>query len=359
MYMNSAVSIRLPIFTIHGNHDDPCGLEYKSNIDMLSENNLVNYFGKITNFEEIEVEPVLFIKGETKIALYGIGHLKDERLNIAFEEKKIRFKRPKTDPETWFNILVIHQNRFKGLHWGVSRRQSLTEDTIPGFFNFVLWAHEHEWIPRPYEWEDTGVHFLQPGSTVQTSLIEAEGRPKMGFLLEVYKTGFKLSERPLTRYRPLIFQTIELADSKIDKKDTHKVEKYITDIVDKMIEKANLLWKNRPKEFELPLIRLKIEGTGYEVIRWKRLASFFTNKIANLNDFLQFYKKSSNQFKNNISAGAELLDQKKPKRDYPDGPVIDDFEDLQPGFDGVGNLLEDSDSNKQMIERMVSLKQSN
>ena len=352
--MNPALSIRLPIFTIHGNHDDPCGLEYFSNIDMVSSNNYVNYFGKITNIEEIVVDPILFYKNETKIALYGIGHLKDERLNIAFEQKKIRFRRPKGDPESWFNILVIHQNRYKGLHCGVSRRQSLSEDTIPGFFNFVLWAHEHEWIPTAYEWEDTSVHFLQPGSTVQTSLVESESRPKMAFLLEVYKTGFKLSERPLSKYRPLIFQTIELADSKIDQKDTQKVEKYISDIVNKMIDKANILFKDRPESFRLPLIRLKIEGSGYDVIRWKRLASNFADRIANLNDFLQFYKKSINPFRHDLTSGAENINQKKPKRDYPEDSILDNFENLKPGGDGFVALIEDNDSHKQMIEKMVS-----
>jgi len=61
---------------------------------MVSVNNYVNYFGKVKNIEKIEVSPILFTKGETKIALYGIGHMKDERLNIAFETKNIKFKRP-------------------------------------------------------------------------------------------------------------------------------------------------------------------------------------------------------------------------------------------------------------------------
>jgi double-strand break repair protein MRE11 len=57
-------------------------------------NNYVNYFGKVTNVEKIEVSPVLFVKGNTRVALFGIGHMKDERLNIAFETKNIKFLRP-------------------------------------------------------------------------------------------------------------------------------------------------------------------------------------------------------------------------------------------------------------------------
>lgn len=66
-----------------------------STLDQASTNNYINYFGKVENIENIVVKPVLFQKGNTKIALFGIGHMKDERLNLAFEEKKIKFKRPK------------------------------------------------------------------------------------------------------------------------------------------------------------------------------------------------------------------------------------------------------------------------
>ena len=86
--------MKLPIFSIHGNHDDPSGLEFFSSLDQVCINHYVNYFGKIKNIEQIEITPILFTKGETKIALYGMGHIKDERLNLAFESKNIKFKRP-------------------------------------------------------------------------------------------------------------------------------------------------------------------------------------------------------------------------------------------------------------------------
>ena len=158
--MNENLSVSLPVFIIHGNHDDPSGLEYLSNIDLMSQNNYVNYFGKVTNIEDIEVVPILLRKGSTKIALYGIGNMKDERLNMAFENKKIKFKRPLKDKDQWFNILVLHQNKYKGMHLGVSRRNSITEGMIPKFFHLVVWAHEHESIPQVFECHETGVHFL-------------------------------------------------------------------------------------------------------------------------------------------------------------------------------------------------------
>ena len=68
--------------------------------------------------EKIEVKPILFTKGKTKVALYGLGNMKDERLNYAQENNNLSFKRPLKDngnpDESYFNLLVVHQNRFKG-----------------------------------------------------------------------------------------------------------------------------------------------------------------------------------------------------------------------------------------------------
>ena len=110
------MKIKLPIYIIHGNHDDPNGLEYLSAIDQFSVNNLLNYFGKIKSIEVIKVSPIKFEKGGTKVAVYGIGHRKDQRLNIALEEKKVEFE---PAGEGFLNILVLHQNRYKGLQLGV------------------------------------------------------------------------------------------------------------------------------------------------------------------------------------------------------------------------------------------------
>ena len=42
------LNVGLPVFTIHGNHDDPSGEEDLSAIDVLAATNLINYFGKGT-----------------------------------------------------------------------------------------------------------------------------------------------------------------------------------------------------------------------------------------------------------------------------------------------------------------------
>jgi hypothetical protein len=45
-------------------------------LDLFKESNVINYFGKIINTQEIVViEPIYFEKHETKIALYGFGYI--------------------------------------------------------------------------------------------------------------------------------------------------------------------------------------------------------------------------------------------------------------------------------------------
>jgi len=46
-YLDPDLNVGLPVFTIHGNHDDATGAEYTSAVDVLSAAGLVNYFGKV------------------------------------------------------------------------------------------------------------------------------------------------------------------------------------------------------------------------------------------------------------------------------------------------------------------------
>ena len=84
----------MPVFSIHGNHDSPVGLDLLSSMDQCSTNSYLNYFGKVQDIQQIIIEPVLLFKGQTKIALYGIGHISDARMNLAFESDSITFHRP-------------------------------------------------------------------------------------------------------------------------------------------------------------------------------------------------------------------------------------------------------------------------
>ena len=93
-YEDPTLSVQLPIFMIHGNHDDPTReghTEALSAIDILAEAGLVNYFGRADKADDIRIRPVLIEKGSVKLALYGLGWVRDERLHRAFTDKKVVF----------------------------------------------------------------------------------------------------------------------------------------------------------------------------------------------------------------------------------------------------------------------------
>jgi double-strand break repair protein MRE11 len=120
----------LPIFSIHGNHDDPTrdgGSDMLAALDLLAVSNLVNYFGRQDEVDKVQVSPILIVKGNTKVSLYGMGSMRDERLNRMWQGKKVRFLRPvsegkdngddsdeEDETEHWFNIFALHQNRDLG-----------------------------------------------------------------------------------------------------------------------------------------------------------------------------------------------------------------------------------------------------
>jgi double-strand break repair protein MRE11 len=80
--------------TIHGNHDYPSTDFGKTSVcDLLQASNYVTYFGKQLNLHEFTIRPLIITKAgsTTKIALYGLGYIKDPILNDLFESKKAVF----------------------------------------------------------------------------------------------------------------------------------------------------------------------------------------------------------------------------------------------------------------------------
>jgi double-strand break repair protein MRE11 len=75
-------------------------------MDLLSQNYYLNYFGKIKNIDKITVKPVLFKKSDIKLAVYGIGYMKNERLSKALTEKTVNFE--KVPDKGWFKVLMLH-----------------------------------------------------------------------------------------------------------------------------------------------------------------------------------------------------------------------------------------------------------
>jgi double-strand break repair protein MRE11 len=155
-------SDQLPIFMIHGNHDEPTGERNLAAADILEAAGLVNYFGRQNEVDgELKVSPILMKKGSTKLALYGLGNIKDERLHRSFLQGKVVFEFP---GQEWFNLMTIHQNRFRGNANGAPSKSCIHETFLPSFLDLTVWGHEHESKPEPQEFLEAynpGVRLLR------------------------------------------------------------------------------------------------------------------------------------------------------------------------------------------------------
>ena len=131
-FLDQNYNIQIPVFSIHGNHDDPCGDGHLCALDILAASGLVNYFGKSSTVDDITVKPIVLSKGDTCLALYGLGNIKDERLNRSFKNKKVKIAPCNRDFDA-FNLFVIHQNR--AAH---GANNHIPENFLPSFLDLVM-----------------------------------------------------------------------------------------------------------------------------------------------------------------------------------------------------------------------------
>ncbi|VDO27807.1 unnamed protein product, partial [Haemonchus placei] len=283
----------LPIFTIHGNHDDTAG-KGLTILDVLHEAGLVNLFGKFSDIDQFDVSPILLRKGSTRVALFGIGSQRDDRLCRAFAGHTIRFLRPRAGYDDWFNILVLHQNRPKRSTLR-STGAYLPEQYIPTFFDLVLWGHEHECKPHcqyvaSSDAVGDGFYILQPGSTIATSLTREEALQKNVFLIKIKGRKFQCKPIPLQTTRPMVVDEIIL-DSLPEgvRLPANGRSFFIQDemiIDDKISEMIRWAETNRgPQQPKLPLIRLKVTYAGpwaiMQPINARHIGTKFEDRVAN------------------------------------------------------------------------------
>lgn len=284
------LNIATPVFSVHGNHDDPTGQGNLCALDLLHTAGFVNYFGKTTSLEKIEISPLLLQKGSTKMALYGLGSIRDERLHRMFLHKNVSMLRPKEDKDDWFNMFVIHQNRAK--HGATNY---IPEQFLDDFLDLVIWGHEHECRIDP-EWNGIQNFYVsQPGSSIATSLSEGETAKKHIGLLHVKGKDFKMTKIPLETVRQFYMEDIMLSDTSLNPEDHNvnkQVEAYCTEKVESLIEKAEMEHTGNRKQPEKPLIRLRIDYSGgFEMFNSNRFGQKFVDKVANPKDILHFTRK--------------------------------------------------------------------
>lgn len=307
-YEDPDMNISIPVFSIHGNHDDPGGDGHFCSLDLLQAAGLVNYFGRVPEMDNIQVKPVLLQKGRTKLSLFGLSNVRDERIFRTFRDHHVTFFRPTAQAGDFFNLLTVHQN-----HHAHTSTGYLPENVLPDWMDLVVWGHEHECRIEPQKNPQTGFHVLQPGSSVATSLIPAESVKKQVAILSVTGKDFTCDPIPLKTVRPLVTKEIVLQQlpqfKKLQnvKENRQQVTKELVKVVDEMIEEANDEWlegqetpgdqideEDRP----LPLIRLKVEysaaeGGNFDVENPQRFSNRFVGKVANVNDVVSFYRKKT------------------------------------------------------------------
>lgn len=281
-YENPDMNIKFPVFSIHGNHDDPSGKSYTatfnvlfvslfiqlrkypegfgrlSSLDLLATSGLINYFGKWTDLTNVDIDPILIKKGDTQLAMYGLSHIHDNRLARLFKDSKVVMEAPDPSSGQWFNLLALHQNRADR-----GPKNFVPEEELPDFLHLVIWGHEHDCRILPEVNSKKQFYVSQPGSSVATSLSEGEAIDKHIGLLLIHGDQFRIEPIKLKSVRPFIFDTVHLAEVEDELQfnegnTIEKVQDFVADKVKDMMLLAKDKETDHPNQPKEPLIRLRV-----------------------------------------------------------------------------------------------------
>lgn len=187
----------------------------------------------------------------------------------------------------------------------------LPENFLPDFLDLVVWGHEHECLIEPRYNPEMSFHVMQPGSSVATSLMPGEAVPKHVSIVSVTGKEFKSESIRLKTVRPFVMREIVLQEDshmkKVAMKDENRPEitRYLIKIVEELIEEAKRNWQEAHEDDTeeaakpiLPLVRLRVEYTAPEGGKFdcenpQRFSNRFVDKVANVNDVIQFYRKKA------------------------------------------------------------------
>jgi double-strand break repair protein MRE11 len=141
-----------------------------------------------------------------------------------------------------------------------------------------------------------------------------EAVPKQVSIFRVCGKDFKSEPVVLKTVRPFLMKEIVLAEERalknIWKKDNNRsdITRHLVSIVDKMIEESTQQWRDAQDadtdvskaDAPLPLIRLRVEYTAPDGGRFdcenpQRFSNRFTDRVANIMDVVQFYRKKTTQ----------------------------------------------------------------
>lgn len=130
---------------------------------------------------------------------------------------------------------------------------------------------------------------LQPGSSVATALSDGESKKKHVFVLEIREKKWRTIKIPLETVRPFIFDSVTLSNQpSVNPGNPGTVEDFLTKKVEEMIDRANR--ERESASPELPLIRLRVDYSGFSTINTQVFAHQFVNKVANPQDLILWQK---------------------------------------------------------------------
>ncbi|XP_078258843.1 double-strand break repair protein MRE11 isoform X2 [Rhinoraja longicauda] len=305
-YQDGNLNISIPVFSVHGNHDDPTGADALCALDLLSCAGLINHFGRSMSVEKIDISPVLIQKGYTRLALYGLGAIPDERLYRMFVNKRVTMLRPKEEEDSWFNMFVIHQNRSK--HGATNY---IPEQFLDDFLDLVIWGHEHECKIAPARNEQQLFYVSQPGSSVVTSLSPGEAVKKHIGLLRIKGKKMNMQKIPLKTIRQFFIEDVVLRDhpdifNQDHPKVTQKIEAFCVEKVDGLLDVAERERIGNPHQPEKPLIRLRVDYSGgFEPFNTLRFSQRFIERVANPKDIIHFFRHREHKERNDTEINFE------------------------------------------------------
>uniref|UniRef100_UPI00358E631F double-strand break repair protein MRE11 isoform X3 n=1 Tax=Myxine glutinosa TaxID=7769 RepID=UPI00358E631F len=344
-YQDTNLNIALPVFSIHGNHDDPTGVDGLCALDILASTGLLNHFGRATSLEDLSLSPLLLQKGTTRIALYGLGAIRDERLYRMFLNKQVTMLRPYQDSDAWFSIFVVHQNRAK--HGATNY---LPEQFLSEFLDLVVWGHEHESRLEPERNQQQLFYVTQPGSTIATSLSPGEAGKKCVGLLQVQGKRMKIERLNLETVRPFHLEDVVLAETRIasDYTDaTKRIEKYCIEKVETMLEELELQRSGNTLQPNLPLIRLRVDYSGgFQPFNSLRFSQRFVERVANPKDIIHFFRHRE------LKTGKESVDFGADMHEVSHGDTTQRVEDLVKSY---FQTVEQSSQLSVLSERVMAV----
>ena len=267
--------------------------------------------------------------------------------------------------ESWVNVFVVHQNR---VQHGANAKNCLQERHLPAFLDLVVWGHEHECkaTQEPVargdaemraaerQWGSARETFIvQPGSTVATALSEGESKKKHAVLLEVIGDKWRTTKVALNSVRPFAWEAVALKEVPgLGADDAGAVAAHLERVVARMAAAARAGGggggggggaSDAPAPAasqaggggggrargrggggaaagagaaagggnaaaRLPIVRLRVDYTGFSTVNSQQFGQKFVGKVANPNDILLWAKAPARRAAEAAAAAAAPAD---------------------------------------------------